>query len=175
METDLYGQVSISPQEAFECIYSKKNLNFDNVYIDDNSTIEKFNLAVKINADPMDLLQSLPNPTISVEQFDTNLQDNWFMPEGYKSTSFDIVTWLLDKCTTEIEKNRVLEELQLFAQHDMIELLCYLRYLVDIMQQNNIIWGVGRGSSVSSYILFLIGVHRINSIKYDLDIQEFLK
>jgi len=174
METDLYGRVSVSPEEAFECIYSKKDLNFNNVYIDD-SIIEKFNLAVKTNADPINLLQSLPEHTVSLEQFDANLQDNWFMPEGYKSTSFDIVTWLLDKCANEIEKNRVLEELQLFAQYDMIELLCYLRYLVDTMKQNNVVWGVGRGSSVSSYVLFLIGIHRINSIKYDLDIHEFLK
>ena len=32
------------------------------------------------------------------------------------------------------------------------------------MRENNIVWGVGRGSPVASYVLFLIGVHRINSI-----------
>ena len=35
--------------------------------------------------------------------------------------------------------------------------------------------GVGRGSSVASYILYLIGVHRIDSIKYNLDWKEFLR
>ena len=95
------------------------------------------------------------------------------MPESYKS--FDIDLYLLSLCNTEIETDRVLEEIKLFVQYDMIDLLCYLKYLVDTMRENNIVWGVGRGSSVASYCLYLLGVHKINSIKYDLDIREFLK
>jgi len=48
-------------------------------------------------------------------------------------------------------------------------------YFVDTLRKHNILWGVGRGSSVSSYILYLIGIHRIDSIKYNLNIGEFLK
>ena len=95
------------------------------------------------------------------------------MPKDYKS--FDILEFLISLCKTEDETNRVLDEMKLFAQYDMIELLCYLKYLVDTMRENNIVWGVGRGSSVSSYCLYLLGVHKIDSIKYDLDIREFLK
>ena len=43
------------------------------------------------------------------------------------------------------------------------------------MQENNLIWGVGRGSSVASYVLYKLGVHRIDSIFYDLDPGEFLR
>jgi len=43
------------------------------------------------------------------------------------------------------------------------------------MRKNNLVWGVGRGSSVSSYLLYLIGVHKVDSYKYRLDIKEFLK
>ena len=43
------------------------------------------------------------------------------------------------------------------------------------MRKNNIVWGVGRGSSVSSYVLFLMGVHKVDSMKYNLDIKDFLK
>jgi DNA polymerase III alpha subunit len=50
-----------------------------------------------------------------------------------------------------------------------------MKYLVDLMREHNIVWGVGRGSSVSSFVLFLIGIHRINSIYYGLDVEEFLK
>jgi DNA polymerase III alpha subunit len=57
----------------------------------------------------------------------------------------------------------------------MFTLLKYLKYLVDTMRTHNIVWGVGRGSSVASFILFLIGIHRINSLHYDLSIDEFLK
>jgi DNA polymerase III alpha subunit len=78
-------------------------------------------------------------------------------------------------CTTEVQRRRVDEELELFIQHGMFDLLFYLKYLVDTMRENNIVWGVGRGSSVASYVLYLLGVHKIDSIKYELDIKEFLK
>jgi DNA polymerase III alpha subunit len=50
-----------------------------------------------------------------------------------------------------------------------------LKYIVDTLRDNKIIWGVGRGSSVSSYVLYLLGVHRIDSLKYQLDYREFLR
>ena len=67
------------------------------------------------------------------------------------------------------------EELLLYQERDLFNLLRYMKYLVDTMRKNNIVWGVGRGSSVASYVLYLIGIHRIDSIKYNLDINEFLK
>jgi len=82
---------------------------------------------------------------------------------------------LLGKTTNEIEYQRVVTELELFIQHNMIEVLKYLKYLVDTMRQNNILWGVGRGSSVASFCLYLLDVHRVNSLKYKLDIHEFLR
>jgi DNA polymerase III alpha subunit len=63
----------------------------------------------------------------------------------------------------------------MFQERGMFPLLCYLKYLVDTMRENNVVWGVGRGSSVASFVLFLLGVHRINSLYYDLSIDEFLK
>ena len=73
------------------------------------------------------------------------------------------------------EWQRVEEELLAFEKHNMINLLRYMIYLVDFMRKNNIVWGVGRGSSVASYVLYLIGVHRINSIQFDLDWKEFIR
>ena len=63
----------------------------------------------------------------------------------------------------------------LFAKNDMIPVLKTMKYVVDTLRKNNIVWGVGRGSSVSSYVLFLIGIHKIDSIKYNLPIEEFFK
>ena len=68
-----------------------------------------------------------------------------------------------------------MEELEAFTRRGMHTLLRYMIYLVDFMRENNIVWGVGRGSSVASYVLYLIGVHRIDSIQYDLDWREFLE
>jgi len=43
------------------------------------------------------------------------------------------------------------------------------------MRNNHVIWGVGRGSSVASYVLYKLGVHRIDSLFYDLSVDEFLR
>jgi DNA polymerase III alpha subunit len=87
----------------------------------------------------------------------------------------DIAKYVLDKCNTEAELQRAGEELIKFQEREMFILLKYLKYLVDTMRSNNIVWGVGRGSSVASFVLFLLEVHRINSLYYDLSIDEFLK
>ena len=174
MRIDEYGAIFLSANELFNALYTGKIKSFENVYLD-QLIIDQFNIAKDLNKDNFNYLETYIKPNVSLVQFDKNLQDNWFMPERYKSTSFNIVEHMLSLCKTDIETDRVLDELKLFAQYDMVELLCYLKYLVDTMRENNIVWGVGRGSSVASYCLYLLGVHKIDSIKYELDIKEFLK
>ena len=111
--------------------------------------------------------------TLTVEEFDKAAQDNWYMPDEYKS--LDIAKLVLDRCQTDSELQRVGEELIKFQEREMFPLLRYCKYLVDTMRKHNVIWGVGRGSSVASYVLYLIGIHRINSLHYDISIDEFLK
>jgi DNA polymerase III alpha subunit len=110
---------------------------------------------------------------IRVSKFDKLSQSNWFIPESYKN--FDIAKYVLGLCQTDEELQRVADELLKFQERDMFPLLTYCKYLVDTMREKGVVWGVGRGSSVSSYVLYLIGIHKINSIHYDLSIDEFLK
>ena len=88
---------------------------------------------------------------------------------------FDIEHFLLVKCETKEETQRVLMELEMFRERGMEMILVLMVYLVEFMEDNDIVWGVGRGSSVSSFILFLIGIHSINSLQHDLPIEEFLR
>ena len=67
------------------------------------------------------------------------------------------------------------EEYTEYEKRGLLNLLRFLVYLVDTMRENNIVWGVGRGSSVASYVLYLIGIHKINSIQYGLDWHEFMR
>jgi len=107
------------------------------------------------------------------EEYDSYMQNRWYMPEDYKK--FDIEEYLLSLCISEKETNRVTQELVLFKQHNMLPLLRFLKYLIDTMRNHAILWGVGRGSSVASYCLYLLGIHKVDSIKYELDIREFLR
>lgn len=168
-----FGEVILSEQDILNGLYSGKITDISKVNIEDPKIVEQFNIARQQNADPFNSLKVYIPPNLNQEQFDKLNQSSWFMPEEYKN--LDIESWILEKCSSEIEKTRVEQELDLFRQHGMIDVLKYLKYLVDTMRQNNILWGVGRGSSVASFCLYLLGVHKINSIKYDLDIQEFLK
>jgi len=87
----------------------------------------------------------------------------------------DIAEYVLGLCRADHELQRVGQELLLYQERNLFDLLRYLKYLVDTLRKNNVVWGVGRGSSVASYVLFLIGVHKIDSLYYNLDIEEFLK
>ena len=129
-----------------------------------------------VSFDPVLELEQTPNIVKYVEpniDFDTVQQSIWKMPNEYKT--FDIAKYVLDCCTNDEELQRVGEELLLYQDYNLFDLLRYLKYLVDTMRKNNIVWGVGRGSSVASYVLFLLGVHKINSLYYDIPITEFLR
>ena len=171
MKIDDYGQVTISEQEVFDALYSGKLKSLEGVVI--NGNIDQYNQARQQNADRIAELFPSKDLNISKESFDELNQNNWFIPKD--AVQENLVEMLYGMCTTEEQTNRVSQELELFIQHNMLDLLFYLKYLVDTMRNNNILWGVGRGSSVASYILFLLGVHKIDSIKYNLDIKEFLK
>ena len=97
---------------------------------------------------------------------------NWFIPKSYQD--MDIEGFLVDNCPKE-NYERLIQEIQLFQRHNMIPVLKTMKYIVDTLRANNIIWGVGRGSSVASYVLHIIGVHKIDSVKYNIPIEEFFK
>lgn len=97
---------------------------------------------------------------------------HWFIPNDYFP---DLVQWLYDQCETQEQRDRVVTELELYIKHNMYDVLHAMKYIVDTLRANNVVWGVGRGSSVASYVLYLIGVHKIDSIKYDIPIEEFFK
>ena len=170
MKTNSYGEVELTEKELFDALYSGKISSLENVFV---NSIEQFNQARDVNADRLPNLKQLSFDNGTIESFDKKNQATWFIPETYKD--FNIVEFLLDKTENEEQYQRVVTELELFIQYDMMDVLIYCKYLVDIMRENNILWGVGRGSSVASYVLYLIGIHKIDSIKYCLNINEFLK
>lgn len=99
--------------------------------------------------------------------------DTWWIAEPYRD--LDVRETLLTRCVTEPERQRVHQEMDLFKARNLLPVLRLMCMLVDHFRRHDIVWGVGRGSSVASYVLFLIGIHRIDSLGYGLDIREFLK
>ena len=98
---------------------------------------------------------------------------HWVTPYPYNS--IDIEDWCYNKCSTEFEIERVIQEMDEFKSRGMLPILRHLVYVVDTWRSNNIVWGVGRGSSVCSFVLYLIGINRINPLDFNLDISEWMR
>jgi DNA polymerase III alpha subunit len=120
-----------------------------------------------------EFIKHVGDSAVNMTVFDQQAQARWHMPDEYKQ--LDIAEYILGLCTTEAELQRCGHELLLYQEKDLFNLLRYLKYLVDIMIEHNVIWGVGRGSSVASYVLYKLGVHRIDSMFYNLEPDEFLR
>ena len=182
IKTDELGIPRFTNKDLVDMIYSGHVDKCHVVLCDPSDDIEKFNAAMREQYLP-ELQKYIP---LDVDQktFDGVCQGEWFMPDEYKELAYEswLATRLMEKLQidqidtkTLPEWKRVEEELEAFRERGMEDLLRYMIYLVDFMRENDIVWGVGRGSSVSSYVLFLIGVHKIDSIQYDLDWREFLR
>jgi len=173
MKQNKFGEVILDEDDLCGLIMQGKDVTaLDRVTIDPGLDIES---SIKHIEDPGSLLTwGFPESSdMSVTEFDKIRQGRWFMPREYQD--LDIAQYVLDLCTTQEQLQRVGQELLLYQEHDLFDLLKYMKYLVDTMRDNQVIWGVGRGSSVASYVLFLLGVHRIDSMYYDLDPHEFLR
>ena len=108
-------------------------------------------------------------------ELDSSAEDiTWNMPEEY--CRLDIRQHIESNYTlSNMQSARVSLELDEFEKRNLTDLLRFLVYFIDTIRKNNIVYGVGRGSSIASYVLYLLKVHRIDSFKYKLDIKEFLK
>ena len=177
MKTDSLGIPRFSNRDLVDMIYSGNIDKCHVVLCDSSDDIDKFNNAMEEQG--FDKLQKYIPLDVDEKTFDGVCQSEWFMPEEFKT--LNVEHNVLGKLITDgyhaqgKEYIRAFEELEEFKKRGMLDLLRYMIYLVDFMRKNNIVWGVGRGSSVASYVLYLIGVHKINSIQFELDWHEFLR
>ena len=165
MRTDNLSNPIFQEQDIFNMLYKGQIEYLDQIFTDQTPDI--IQLFANASITPKQLATH-----ISQEVFDQANQSDWFIPNDYYP---NLVEMLYGMCTTKEQTDRVSEELEAFIEHNMLDLLFCLKYIVDTLRENNIVWGVGRGSSVASYVLYLLGVHKIDSIKYNLDWREFLR
>ena len=172
MKTDKLGIPRFSNRDLVDMIYSGHIDKCHVVLCDASDDVDKFNSAMEEQG--MNPLQKYIPLDVDEKTFDGVCQGEWFMPDKYKE--LDVVAHLYNLCKGDDEHfHRVNEELAEFERRGMFDLLRYMIYLVDFMRENNIVWGVGRGSSVASYVLYLIDVHKIDSIQFGLDWRVFLR
>lgn len=172
MKTSRYGEVVLESQDIEDMILQGRDVS--DIHHARVSGIDIQQLRDMFpDLSNIQTWQMAEDRDISVSEFDQEHQNRWLMPREYQE--LDIAQVVLDLCATPEELQRAAQELLMFQDRDMMPVLQYMKYLVDTMRANNIVWGVGRGSSVASFVLYLLGVHRINSLYYELDPGEFLR
>jgi hypothetical protein len=172
MRSNQYSEIILNETDLCDLLMQGQDITQMKCIVDFGVDIES---AIQLLEDPGQLTTwTFPDESnISVPDWDSVQQRNWHMPPRYKQ--LDIAEHVIAMCDTDEKLQRVGHELLLYQERGLFDLLRYLKYLVDVMQHNRVIWGVGRGSSVASYVLYLLGVHRIDSMYYDLDVGEFLR
>lgn len=172
MKTDRHGQIILDESDLCDAVMRGQEIRqFGQALVD--HTVDLETGALILDDVPTFVRYNDLIDQMSTKEFDHRNQNVWYMPQKYKD--LDIAEHVLGLCANEAELQRCGTELLLFQERDLFNLLRYLVYLVDIMRENRLIWGVGRGSSVASYVLFKLGVHKIDSLYYDLDPTEFLR
>lgn len=169
LTTDIFGNPLYETPDLIELLYQ----GFESI---EKLNVVKHSQDIVIFNEMADVqINQYVIPDCSIAEYDNLMQSNWYMPDEYKK--LDIEDYLISLCVdkTEIEQERVALELVEYQKRNLFNLLRWLKYFVDTARENNIVWGVGRGSSVSSYVLYLMGIHKIDSVKYELDYQEFFK
>lgn len=165
---DQHGRMVFNEQDVVEMMYHGPVKN--TVLVNDSSVV----IQVKtVCADMIDQLEFNIETWQDDPAWADRARQNWHIPEKY--ATLDIYNYFADMDLKEYEFERVAEELVLYQDRELFPMLKFLIFLVDFMREHKIVYGVGRGSSVASYCLYLIGLHKVNSIKYGLDIKEFLK
>lgn len=160
------GNVVYFPDSLVELLY-KGEIPSEILFPKDDPDVVAFNKYAYENYD--DLEYKLPEKLLTHEE----RKDNWFYPDKYDQ--IDLVQYFIQLCTSQEQIDRVTMELELYRQKGFEKFLRCCIFLSDRIKENGWVIGVGRGSSCSSYCLFLLQIHLVDSLKYKLDIREFLK
>jgi len=168
---DPWGRVIFPPESLFDLLYRGVEPNV--ITAEDSPNVQDYNkICLRKEMPEEQFGSSEPLQTSPQDEQKRRLAD-WHISGEY--ASMDVRNAVLALCKRQDEHDRVTMELELYEARGLFPLLRLMFALVAHFRAEGIVYGVGRGSSVSSYVLFLIGVHRIDAIKYDLSITDFLK
>lgn len=160
------GESSFNSDELFDVV-QKYNVKYI-THI--NEVVQQYNMHVSTNSE------------LKVKLTCNPLNFDWNLPNEYDK--LDVNSYVFDKFIEQTKQvtdeeftkraRRLSTELEQYAKYNLVNVLRAVIYIINTLTEHNIIWGVGRGSSVSSYVLYILGVHDVDSYAYDLNIEDFL-
>ena len=161
------GESSYDPQRLISTIGQGYSVSWVDYMTQDIATYNNF---------------ARPDQRIGVKTCSEPLDMRWNIPDKY--LNMDVVEYVIN-IHADITKNisteeadqrdvRLYDELVKFEEMGLMDVLRTMVYITDVLRDKEVVYGVGRGSSVSSYVLYVIGVHDVDSFKYELDMNDFL-
>ena len=153
------GTNQVNPEDVPSLLLS--GVPIDKIAVNnDNEDIKLFNLLEEI---------SIKAGKAENEPFDLE----WNIPEKYKK--IDLNFYLIDSVKDRSEEYfiRASDEMVEIRKRKLEPLFQTLIFVIDKFKEENVVWGVGRGSSCACLILFLMGVHLIDPVKYKIPMHEF--
>ena len=166
METkDNLGRLVLTEQDCIDVILN--GMRLDTVYVDELSVAERYNEA---NEDFFRYDSELTvKEDVSFEEFHQNKTNTWLIPDKYKN--IDVKEYVLDRTSTDEERERVEMEYAMFKERDLEDVLRLMIFLIEFFRENDIVWGVGRGSSVSSYMNNVLPHLILHCSSYDMPLS----
>lgn len=168
---DQFGRVVLNTDDVIEAMLSGNDVS--GVYLNNPDDVEQYETSCREFADEPMVFRKYYEIKESVKDYFEKKSDTWLIPKKYRN--IDVVDYLTQKCKNDKEKERLVLELEEFLKRDQVILIHLMIYLVDVMREKNVVWGVGRGSSVACFVLYLIGINKVNPLDYDIDYKEFFK
>jgi hypothetical protein len=140
-------------------------------------------IVVTAQNDDILLFNSLADDAISLSKIKNDMLDmSWAIPQKYLDIRLDqyIAGKLAEHYLRQAPKERN-PEYSARAKAELIEinlrgldsLFKTLIYAVDKFKESDTVWGVGRGSSCASLVLYLIGLHKVDPVRFNIPLTEF--
>lgn len=106
---------------------------------------------------------------------------DWNLPDSYRD--LDVVERAIDgmlklnlpEDQLPLYQQRLAEELGEMEHRGMFDFIRALLYVTDLFRARDVVWGVGRGSSCASLVMFVLGINKVDPVKYNIPVEEFLK
>mgnify|MGYP000945932877 CR=1 FL=1 len=111
------------------------------------------------------------------------LDMSWQLPKEY--LDIDLDDYVINKAAPIIESagygeaqhmvalHRVVAELAEIKRRGMGTFVKTIIYVLDTFKKTGTVWGVGRGSSCASYVLFILGLHSVDCVRLNVPMDEF--
>lgn len=174
-----YGQVTFDTNEIINKLYTQEWQTVTG-FVESLDEIAKWNQ----NCQQFELVpvESQQTPQQDPQSYHSELSYQWKMPIEF--LKFDpMVFFSQELVNRSLNQQEYLDYLvgeiktwdNIMTHESAVNLWKFLHYLIKTCEIKDIVTGVGRGSSVSSLVLYLLGVHHVDPVKYKLDYKEFLR